>query len=98
METSNTKNNWNDTKAKISERFGKLTDDMIESAKENLDTLTHKIQSVYGYSKEQSEKEMTNFKATLAKPVEPIVAAPATAAAPLPAPEKVLHVVENKVA
>lgn len=58
-------NRWDQTKSLIKARFGKLTDSNIESVKSNLDLLSGKLQSVYGYAKEQAEREYKGFKATL---------------------------------
>ncbi len=65
MNNETTKQNWSEIKSQIKSRFGKLTDESIESAKENLDLLTSKLQSAYGYAKDQAEKELANFKKTL---------------------------------
>lgn len=65
METQTVKSNWNDIKGKIKTRFGKLSDETIESVKGNLDLLVSKLQTTYGYAKEQSEKEFAEFKASL---------------------------------
>lgn len=62
---------WDQTKSKIKAHFGKLTDENIESTKGNLDLLSPKLQSAYGYAREQADKELTSFRATL-KLVEPV--------------------------
>lgn len=63
--TENKKTDWTHLRSQIKARFGKLTDESIDSAKENLDLLTLKLQSAYGYAREQAEKELSGFKATL---------------------------------
>lgn len=65
MNTETTKCDWSELKGKIKARFGKLTEESIDSAKGNLDLLTSKLQSAYGYAKDQAEKELLGFKATL---------------------------------
>lgn len=63
--TTGTKNNWTEVKSKIKAKFAKLTDDSIETAKDNLDLLQSKIEHAYSYSREQAHKELTRFKETL---------------------------------
>jgi uncharacterized protein YjbJ (UPF0337 family) len=65
METQTVKSNWLDVKGKIKARFDKLSDETIESVKGNLDLLSSKLQSTYGYAKEQAEKEFAGFKESL---------------------------------
>jgi len=68
MNTETIKNDWNETKSKMKARFGKLTDDTIESLKGNLDGLSSKLQSAYSYPKDQADKESMSFKSTLSTP------------------------------
>lgn len=56
---------WTILKGKIKTRFGKLSEDSIESMKGNLDLLSDKLQSTYGYAKDQADKEFSSFKATI---------------------------------
>lgn len=49
----------------IKNRFSKLSDESIASLKGNLDLLVAKLQTGYGYAKEQAEKELASFKASL---------------------------------
>ena len=84
MNTDTIKGDWNEIKGKIKHRFGKLTDDSIESMNGNLDMLAGKLQSTYGYAKEEAEKEFESFKATIhnaADAVSKATAAPAAATA-----------------
>lgn len=71
MNTETIKSDWTKIKGKIKERFGKLTDESIESLKGNLDLLSAKLQSVYGYAKEQADREYSGFKASLHAATEP---------------------------
>jgi uncharacterized protein YjbJ (UPF0337 family) len=71
MYNESTKSDWNEIKGKLKGRFGKLTDETIESMKGSLDTLSAKLQSAYGYAKEQADKEYSSFKATLHTATEP---------------------------
>ncbi len=52
-------------KSKIKARFGKLSDESIESLKGNLEPLSSKLQSAYGYAREQADKESAGFKTSL---------------------------------
>lgn len=58
---------WTMVKSKLKERFSKLTDDSIDSMKNDLSHLTGKLQSAYGYGKEKAESECTSFKTSLEK-------------------------------
>ena len=69
--TENTKADWNEIKGIIKTRFGKLTDEAIDSAKENLDLLSAKLQKFYGYAREQADKEVATFKASLHEATKP---------------------------
>ena len=60
------KGNWAEIKGKIKSKWGKLTEDEIETLKGNLDQITGKIQKAYGYAKEQAETEYQSFKQSLA--------------------------------
>lgn len=66
MQTQSNSSNWNETKSQIKARFGKLTDESIESSKDDLDSLSGKLQSAYGYAKEQADREVKSFRASMA--------------------------------
>jgi uncharacterized protein YjbJ (UPF0337 family) len=59
--------NWKELKGKIRAKWGKLTDDEIETLKGNLDQLTAKIQKTYGLAKDKAEAEFKAFKNTFKK-------------------------------
>jgi uncharacterized protein YjbJ (UPF0337 family) len=65
MDNNNLRKDWSEVKTKLKARFGKLTDETIDSLKGNLDTLSSKLQSTYGYAKEQADKEFAGFKESL---------------------------------
>lgn len=71
MSTPTTKGDWSEIKVLLKARFEKLTDDTIDSLKGNLDQLSGKLQSVYGYAREQADKEFEGFKASLHETTEP---------------------------
>jgi uncharacterized protein YjbJ (UPF0337 family) len=65
------KNDWSEIRGKIKARFGKLTDENIDSMKGSLDQLSSRLQSAYGYAKEQADKESTSFTTSLRDVKEP---------------------------
>jgi uncharacterized protein YjbJ (UPF0337 family) len=65
------KDDWMGIKSKIKTRFAKLSDESIDSVKGNLDLLSGKIQSAYGYAREQADKEIQSFRASLHEATEP---------------------------
>jgi uncharacterized protein YjbJ (UPF0337 family) len=66
MNNSTLQGNWNEIKGKIKSKWGKLTDNDIETLKGNLDQITGKIQQAYGYVKEKAETEYLDFKKSIA--------------------------------
>jgi uncharacterized protein YjbJ (UPF0337 family) len=49
--------NWTEMKTKIKSRWSKLTDENIESIKNDWSRLKSQLESTYGYSKEFAQKE-----------------------------------------
>ncbi len=62
MNSDTFKGNWNELKAKIQQKWAKLTDQDLRAAEGNLDEITARIQKVYGYSKEKALEEYNDFK------------------------------------
>ncbi len=56
---------WSDLRAKIKEKFSKLTDESIDSLKSDMDQLSSKLQTTYGYAKEKADSELAAFKSSL---------------------------------
>jgi uncharacterized protein YjbJ (UPF0337 family) len=54
--------NWKQLKGKVKEKWGKLTDDDLTTIGGKKDQLLGKLQELYGYSKEQAEQELKNWK------------------------------------
>ena len=54
--------NWADTKAKIKNKWSMLSDSQLEGLENNFDRLPEQIQQTYGYSKQQADKEFSDFK------------------------------------
>ncbi|HLE13091.1 MAG TPA: hypothetical protein VI754_17690 [Bacteriovoracaceae bacterium] len=59
------KEDWDAIKDKIKMRFSKVTKESIDSLDGNLELLSKKIQSAYGYAKEKADKEVDGLKASL---------------------------------
>ena len=66
MNTQTPQTNWSDVKSKIKTRWSKFNDSELDGFKDHLDTVSGQIQKTYGISKEQAEKEFSEFKKTLA--------------------------------
>jgi uncharacterized protein YjbJ (UPF0337 family) len=59
------KGNWTQMKGKVKEKWGKLTDDDLTTIAGKRDQLAGKLQQRYGYAKEQAEKELDEFTASI---------------------------------
>jgi len=57
--------NVNELKGKAIKKWAKLTDNDFTGFKGDLTELKGKVQQLYGYTKEQVEKEFTEFKKDL---------------------------------
>jgi uncharacterized protein YjbJ (UPF0337 family) len=55
------KGQWKEFKGKVKEKWGKLTDDDLETIDGKKDQLVGRLQQRYGYAKEQAEKEADAF-------------------------------------
>lgn len=58
---------WHEFKGKVKEKWGKLTDDDLKSINGKRESLLGKLQSYYGYAKDQAEKEITNIEKAYSK-------------------------------
>lgn len=56
------KGNWEEIKGNIKQAWGKLTDDDLMQIKGSQQEIYGKLQKHYGYSKEQAEKAIEEFK------------------------------------
>ncbi len=54
---------WKQLKGKMKEKWGKLTDSDWDQVAGKRDQLLGKLQERYGYSREQAEKDYTDFEA-----------------------------------
>ena len=52
---------WSEVKGKVKQQWGKFTDDDITRMKGSFEELSGHIQKIYGYQKDQAEKEINKF-------------------------------------
>lgn len=57
--------NWKELKGKVRAKWGKLTDDDLATIGGKKDQLAGILQQKYGYAKDQAEKELDSFTASL---------------------------------
>jgi uncharacterized protein YjbJ (UPF0337 family) len=55
------KGKWTELEGKVKTQWGKLTDNDITTINGNYDQLEGKLQQLYGYKKEQANKEIASF-------------------------------------
>ena len=65
MNWDQVKGDWKQLKGKVKEKWGKLTDDDLTAIEGRADQLAGKLQERYGYGKEQAQRELDAFAATL---------------------------------
>jgi uncharacterized protein YjbJ (UPF0337 family) len=53
---------WKQVKGKMREKWGKLTDDDWDSVAGKKDQLLGKLQERYGYSREQAERDLSDWE------------------------------------
>jgi uncharacterized protein YjbJ (UPF0337 family) len=54
--------NWKQFKGNVKEQWGKLTDDQLDVIAGKRDKLVGKIQETYGISKDETEKQLTDWQ------------------------------------
>ena len=62
MNTDMLQGQWKQLKGKMREKWGKLTDDDWEAVAGKKDQLVGKLQERYGYSREQAEREYSEWE------------------------------------
>ena len=62
MNTDQIKGNWKQFVGKAKEKWGKLTDDDWDSVAGKKDQFLGKLQERYGYSREQAEKDLSDWE------------------------------------
>ena len=55
--------NWKQLKGKITEKWGKLTDDDLQVVAGRRDQLIGRIQERYGIARDEAERQMKEFEA-----------------------------------
>lgn len=53
---------WEEVKGKVKQAWGALTDDDLKQIEGNQQEIYGKLQKYYGYSKEETEKVISDFK------------------------------------
>ena len=58
--------NWAQWKGRVRERWGRLTDDHLDVVAGRRDQLAGRIQELYGFSKEETERQLHNWERSAA--------------------------------
>jgi uncharacterized protein YjbJ (UPF0337 family) len=58
--------NWTQWKGRVRERWGKLTDDQLDVVAGRRDQLSGRIQEVYGVTKDEADRQLSNWQRNLA--------------------------------
>jgi uncharacterized protein YjbJ (UPF0337 family) len=62
MNTDTMKGNWKQFKGKIKEKWGQLTDDELDSFEGKKDQIVGKIQEKYGLTRDEAERQYSEFE------------------------------------
>jgi uncharacterized protein YjbJ (UPF0337 family) len=62
MNESILKGKWNQLKGNVKKQWGELTDDDLDVVEGNAQILSGKIQERYGKTKEEADKEISEFE------------------------------------
>jgi uncharacterized protein YjbJ (UPF0337 family) len=54
--------NWKQLKGKAKQQWGKLTDDDLDQIEGNYEMLSGRLQEAYGLSKEEADKNITEWQ------------------------------------
>lgn len=65
MDWNRIEGNWKQLKGKVREKWGKLTDDNIDIVAGKREQLAGKIQEAYGVAKDDAERQIDEFSASL---------------------------------
>jgi uncharacterized protein YjbJ (UPF0337 family) len=87
MNAKTIETNWSELKGKVRGKWGKLTDQDLDSLKTDFGQLSGKIQKAYGLAKDQADQQLNDFKksveslmghaeTSIAAAVQPAVSAP----------------------
>ena len=61
MDWNRVEGNWKQTKGKVKEKWGKLTDDDLDMINGRRDQLEGKIQARYGHAQDQARKDVDDW-------------------------------------
>ncbi|MFB3818285.1 MAG: CsbD family protein [Candidatus Methylomirabilales bacterium] len=53
---------WKQTKGKVKEQWGRLTDDELDRIEGRRDQLLGKLQEKYGWTRDQAERELSDWE------------------------------------
>lgn len=56
--------NWKQLRGKVKEQWGKLTDDQLDLVEGKREQLSGKIQEAYGISKDEAERQLSDWERT----------------------------------
>jgi len=62
MQWDRIEGNWKQFRGKVQEQWGKLTDDHLDVIAGKREQLSGKIQEAYGISKDEAEKQLTDWE------------------------------------
>ncbi|MEZ4601200.1 MAG: CsbD family protein [Syntrophotaleaceae bacterium] len=62
MNSDEMKGQWKQIKGEIRKQWGKLTDDEVDMISGERDKLVGKLQEKYGYSKEEAQRQVDDFR------------------------------------
>lgn len=65
MDWNRVEGNWKQLKGKVREKWGKLTDDNLDVIAGQREQLAGKIQEAYGIAKDEAERQIDAFAASL---------------------------------
>jgi uncharacterized protein YjbJ (UPF0337 family) len=65
MDWNQVEGKWREIKGKVRSKWGKLTDDDLETVAGKKDALLGRLQQRYGYKRDQAEKEVDSWINTL---------------------------------
>lgn len=68
MNRDTLKGQWKQIRGDVKRQWGKFTDDDLTQIEGNFDKLVGKLQTYYGYQREQAEREANDFLARQPEP------------------------------
>jgi uncharacterized protein YjbJ (UPF0337 family) len=62
MNSDRIEGNWKQLKGKVKEQWGKLTDDDLDVIEGKVDQLNGRLQERYGMSKDEAERQISDWR------------------------------------